>query len=157
MICKQCGKELDGVFTTKHKRVCADCKKLNKLKIDRKYYDTHGDAMRESMKRRYIKKSVPTGTRTKSSDLKYCEKQRGVDDLGCLECQLPNCVQVAFYRGETENSTGFKQRYEQLRETTWKAIEQELDVQTELNMLIGRTPIAGNGRNKYVRNNRGRR
>lgn len=157
MICKQCGKELDGVFTTKHKRVCADCKKLNKLKIDRKYYATHGDEMRESMKRRYIKKSVPPGTRTKSSDLKYCEKQRGVDDLGCLECQLPNCVQVAFYRGETENSTGFKQRYEQLRETTWKAREQELDVQTELNMLIGRTPIAGNGRNKYVRNNTGRR
>ena len=145
------------MFTTKHKRVCADCKKLNKLKIDRKYYSDHGDAMRESMKRRYIKKSVPTGTRTKSSDLKYCEKQRGVDDLGCLECQLPNCVQVAFYRGETENSTGFQQRYEQLRETTWKARELELDVQTELNMLIDRTPIAGNGRNKHVRNHIGRR
>ena len=157
MICKQCGKELDGVFTTKHKRTCQVCKKENNLAYARVYYARNSTEIKAEMRRRRREKLAKIGSKAKHEEVRYCKKQRGADDLGCLECQLPNCVQVAFYRGETENSTGFKQRYEQLRETTWKAIEQELDVQTELNILIGRTPIAGNGRNKYVRNNRGRR
>lgn len=157
MICKQCGKELDGVFATNHQRTCQVCKRENDLARARVYYARNSAEIKAEMRRRRREKLAKIGSMAKHEEVRYCVKQRGADDLGCLDCKLPQCVQVAYYRGETENSTGFKQRYEQLRETTWKAREQELDVHTELNALITRTPIAGNGRNKHVRNNIGRR
>lgn len=139
--CIQCGKQIESG------RKCKDCIEIKHRETSREYYRRNSQQIKDYMNQKRWRAQGKNYVPRKQSELRYCRDQQGVDGIGCLNCKLPRCVQVAYYRGNIENTKEFESRYLDIKKQSWLDIEEPEQIDIYRHIVPERTPVTGRGHN----------
>lgn len=147
--CQDCGNDFEKTQYLQTR--CRPCQReavLKRVKGDyqrnREYYLEYARKRREERRA-----GIPdVRFRSKKKALEYCLKQQGENGIGCLECTLSDCVQVAFYRGEVEKSKSFESRYFEIKKRSWLNIDEPEQIDMYRDVLPCRTIDGGKAKHK---------
>lgn len=110
---------------------CGQCVDNCKIGARSKNLDYHREQSRKTSKR-YREKIAQYNQQQREyyhthkrqlKQFEYCRQQKGVNDLGCLDCKLPECIQLEDRADEIKFQSGYEERYNEIKEKTWLSVD----------------------------------